>query len=72
MNWGFPFLEGENETAANPSYELVPEVVERISWLREQFLCWFERSGRSFPWHEPDRTPYEISFAEILLQRTTA
>jgi len=57
---------------AYPSCELVPEVVERISWLREQLLCWFERSGRSFPWREPDRTSYEIIFAEILLQRTTA
>ena len=55
-----------------PSCELVPEVVERISWLREQLLRWFERSGRSFPWREPDRTPYEVILAEILLQRTTA
>jgi len=57
---------------AYPSCELVPEVVERISWLREQLLRWFERSGRSFPWREPDRTPYEVIIAEILLQRTTA
>ena len=55
-----------------PSCELVPEVGERISWLREQLLCWFERSGRSFPWREPDRTLYEVILAEILLQRTTA
>jgi A/G-specific adenine glycosylase len=55
-----------------PLCELGPEVVERISWLREQLLCWFERSGRSFPWREPDRTPYEAILAEILLQRTTA
>jgi A/G-specific adenine glycosylase len=51
-----------------PSCELGPEVVERISWLREQLLCWFERSGRSFPWREPDRTSYEVILAEILLQ----
>jgi adenine-specific DNA glycosylase len=55
---------------AYPSCELGPEVVERISWLREQLLCWFERSGRSFPWREPQRTAYEVVLAEILLQRS--
>ncbi len=54
------------------SCELMPEAVERVSWLREQLLCWYGRSGRSFSWREPDRTPYEVILAEILLQRTTA
>lgn len=54
------------------SCELMPEAVERVFWLREQLLSWFERWGRSFPWREPDRTPYEVILAEILLQRTTA
>ena len=54
------------------SCELVPEAVELVSWLREQLLSWFERSGRSFSWREPDRVPYEVIIAEILLQRTTA
>ncbi len=57
---------------AYPSCELVPEVVERISWLRRRLLSWFERNGRSFPWRDPDRTPYEVVVAEILLQRTAA
>ena len=65
-------MEDHNETVAYPSCELVPEVVERISWLREQLVCWFERSGRSFPWRDPSRTPYEVVVADILLQRTTA
>jgi A/G-specific adenine glycosylase len=54
------------------SCELVPEAVERVSWLREQLLSWFERSGRSFSWRESDTVPYEVIIAEILLQRTTA
>jgi A/G-specific adenine glycosylase len=52
--------------------ELPLEAVERISWLRKCLLSWFARNGRSFPWRDPDRTPYEVVVAEILLQRTTA
>jgi A/G-specific adenine glycosylase len=52
--------------------ERSPEAVERIPWLRRRLLSWFEQSGRSFPWREPGRTPYEVVVAEILLQRTTA
>src|SRR3989440_745893 len=48
------------------------EAVERIPWLRRRLLSWFEQSGRSFPWRDPERTPYEVVVAEILLQRTTA
>src|SRR5260370_9672676 len=54
------------------SYELAPEVGERIRWLRRRLLSWFVRNGRSFPWREPDRTPYEVVVAKVLLQRTTA
>jgi A/G-specific adenine glycosylase len=53
-------------------YEISPEVAKRISWLRRRLLCWFARNGRSFPWREPGREPYEVVVAEILLQRTTA
>jgi A/G-specific adenine glycosylase len=52
--------------------ELASEAVDRIPWLRRRLLSWFERSGRSFPWRDPGRTPYEVVVAEILLQRTTA
>ena len=52
--------------------ELAPEEADRISWLRRRLLAWFVRSSRSFPWREPDRAPYEVVVAEILLQRTTA
>ena len=51
---------------------LPPEAVERIPWLRRRLLSWFERNGRSFPWRDPGRAPYEVVVAEILLQRTTA
>jgi A/G-specific adenine glycosylase len=53
-------------------YEISPEAAQRISWLRRRLLCWFARNGRSFPWREAGRTPYEVVVAEILLQRTTA
>jgi A/G-specific adenine glycosylase len=53
-------------------YEISPEVVKRVSWLRRRLLSWFARNGRSFPWREPGMVPYEVVVAEILLQRTTA
>jgi A/G-specific adenine glycosylase len=53
-------------------HEISPEAVKRISWLRRRLLSWFARNGRSFPWREPGRVPYEVVVAEILLQRTTA
>jgi A/G-specific adenine glycosylase len=53
-------------------YGISPEVAKRISWLRGRLLRWFAHNGRSFPWREPGKTPYEVVVAEILLQRTTA
>src|SRR5438876_9953729 len=53
-------------------HEISPEAAKCISWLRRRLLSWFARNGRSFPWREPGRTPYEVVVAEILLQRTTA
>jgi A/G-specific adenine glycosylase len=52
--------------------ELAPEEIEHIPWLRRRLLSWFAREGRTFPWREPGRTPYEVIVAEMLLQRTTA
>ena len=52
--------------------ELPLEVVARVHWLRRRLFCWFTRNGRSFPWRDPGRSPYEVVVAEILLQRTTA
>lgn len=56
----------------NINYNLAPLIVERVPWFREHILDWFRLWGRSFPWRERGRTPYEILVAEILLQRTTA
>ena len=53
-------------------YELAPEAGKRLHWLRRRLLSWFARNGRSLLWREPDRTPYEVVVAEVLLQRTTA
>jgi A/G-specific adenine glycosylase len=52
--------------------ELAPEEIEHIPWLRRRLLSWFAREGRTFPWREPGRTPYEVIVAEMLLQRTAA
>jgi A/G-specific adenine glycosylase len=52
--------------------QLSQEMLQRVVWLRERLLCWFEHHRRPFPWREPGRTPYEFAIAEILLQRTTA
>ena len=41
------------------SCELVPEAVERVSWLREQRLSWFERSGRSRSSRSPSKSAAE-------------
>lgn len=53
-------------------HEISHEAAKRISWLRRRLLSWFAAYGRSFPWREPGRTPYEVVVAELLLQRTTA
>ena len=58
--------------AVRVPYKLAPEAVARILWLRRRLLGWFARDGRSFPWRDPGRTPYEVLVAEVLLQRTTA
>ena len=52
--------------------QLSQEMLQRVLWLRERLLCWFEQHRRSFPWREPVRSSYELVVAEILLQRTTA
>lgn len=51
---------------------LSQEMLQRVAWLRERLLCWFERHRRSFSWREPGRSPYELAVAEVLLQRTAA
>src|SRR2546421_1649029 len=52
--------------------ELALDVGKLMPWVRKRLLSWFARDGRSFPWREAGRTPYEVVVAEILLQRTTA
>jgi A/G-specific adenine glycosylase len=47
-------------------------VATRLHWVRGRLLGWFAREGRSFPWRDPGRTPYEVVVAEVMLQRTTA
>lgn len=57
---------------ARPPRELSLEAAILLRWVRGRLLGWFARDGRSFPWRDPGRTPYEVVVAEVLLQRTTA
>ena len=52
--------------------ESASDAATHTRWFRRRLLAWFKRSGRTFPWRDPARTPYEVVVAEILLQRTTA
>ena len=52
--------------------QLSQEMLQLVLWQRERLLCWFEQRGRSFPWREPGKSSYELTVAEVLLQRTTA
>lgn len=45
---------------------------ETIERFREDLLGWSESNLREFPWRDPERSPYEVMIAEILLQRTRA
>lgn len=35
-------------------------------------LTWANTNLRNYPWRNPDRTPYQVVIAEVLLKRTTA
>jgi len=54
------------------NYKLAPSIVALVPWFRETVLEWFGQRGRTFPWRDANRTPYEVVVAEVLLQRTTA
>jgi A/G-specific adenine glycosylase len=47
-------------------------VSARVPTLRTALLGWFDARGREFPWRAPQRSPYEVLIAELLLKRTTA
>lgn len=38
--------------------------------FRQAILAWSRDNLRSFPWREPDATPFEVLIAEIFLQQT--
>lgn len=40
--------------------------------LRRFFSRWYRLHGRSFPWREPDTTPFGILIVEMLLRQTRA
>src|SRR6185295_7449714 len=40
--------------------------------IQRGVLRYYRKNGRTFPWRESGRTPYEILIAEMLLRRTTA
>ena len=54
------------------SYEIQSELKEKAIWFRRRLRIWFKKNHRNFLWREPERTPYEIMIAEIMLRRTKA
>jgi len=44
----------------------------KIKFLQENLLQWYEVSGRHFPWRNKSITNYQKVIAEVLLQRTKA
>src|SRR5574341_2566971 len=40
--------------------------------LSVRLLRWGRMNARSFQWREPQRSPYEVLIAELLLKRTTS
>lgn len=53
-------------------FDLSPELREEINWFRPRLRKWYKTNHRIFSWRKPQRTPYEVLIAEILLRRTQA
>ncbi|HMG66620.1 MAG TPA: hypothetical protein VK588_03005 [Chitinophagaceae bacterium] len=45
---------------------------EKINFLQEQLLSWYNSSGRRFYWRKQGLSQYQYIIAEVLLQRTKA
>lgn len=53
-------------------FDLSSALREKINWFRPRLRKWYKTNHRSFSWREPQRTPYEVLIAEVLLRRTQA
>lgn len=45
---------------------------EKIKFLQERLLTWYQKSGRRFYWRKKGLSQYKYIIAEVLLQRTKA
>jgi A/G-specific adenine glycosylase len=54
------------------SQDLKGAIKEKRERLNHSILDWSLTHLRAYPWREPERTPYEVLVAEVLLKRTTA
>lgn len=45
---------------------------EKIKYLQDNLLSWYNDNGRMFPWRKKKLTHYQYVIAEVLLQRTKA
>jgi len=45
---------------------------QKITFLQDELLKWFEINRRNFPWRKPNLKSYDYIIAEVLLQRTKA
>jgi A/G-specific adenine glycosylase len=46
--------------------------VDQEKRLRQFFRQWHKQHGRSFPWRDPETTPFGVLVAEMLLRQTRA
>lgn len=51
---------------------LTPLQQKKLKYFREKLLHWYADNSRVFPWRLPEKSCFEITIAEILLQRTKA
>jgi len=45
---------------------------QKISYLQDNLLIWYEENGRNFRWRKKSASNYELIISEVFLQRTKA
>jgi A/G-specific adenine glycosylase len=56
---------------SDESFNKLDFSLEKIQYLRENLLYWYQKYGRRYPWRMAS-DPYKILIAEIMLRRTKA
>ena len=66
---GHQTRRGSGPVNTGPSLDVQQDMKEQV---RIALFRWASKAGRSFPWRDAGRSPYQILVAELLLKRTTA